>query len=86
MESEPFDDIWITRGAFEVNLARRLVQHGGCSFRILHEPACALLVDADGAPPLDGIPLMQSRAWVVFYLTEKMITQLREITRRRAKD
>jgi hypothetical protein len=81
------DDRWIARGAFEINLARRIVRHAGCSFRIVDEPPCALWIDTEGAPPpLDQVPTMQSRAWVVFYMTEKTEAQLREMKHRRGRD
>ena len=85
MDSE-LEDRWFMRGAFEVNVKLRLVRHRQCLFRIIDEPACALWVDAEGAPPpLDELPLMQSRAWAVFYLTEKMVEQLRRMRRERVK-
>jgi hypothetical protein len=55
-------------------------------FRIVGEHACALWVDVEGAPPPMGcLPLMQSRAWVVFYLTEKMVEQLLRMRRERGR-
>jgi hypothetical protein len=83
MDSD-LENRWIVRGRFEVHVGRRLVRHRGCLFRIVDEPACALWVETEGPlPSLDDLPLMQSHAWAVFYLTEKMVEQLYRMRRQR---
>lgn len=71
---------WIKRGAWSVNLTQGLAAHqdSGCVFRIVREHAfCAVWVEATGTPPpLEKIDVMQTRAWAVFHLTERLVNLL----------
>jgi hypothetical protein len=71
-------DTWIKRGRWRVNVARGLAAHDGdgCVFRVIRDPSAAFWIEANGSPPpLDQIATMQSRAFAVFWLIEKLLTR-----------